>query len=65
MQLLSKYVADNSSIYYYYIYYKNSEDIMVNVDMKDGCRKDLIVKSNDLIEASYRLNLYEQRLILF
>lgn len=38
---------------------------MVNVDMKDGCRKDLIVKSNDLIEASYRLNLYEQRLILF
>lgn len=31
----------------------------------DGCRGDLIVKSNDLIEASYRLNLNEQRLILF
>lgn len=31
----------------------------------DRSRGDLIVKSNDLIEASYRLNLNEQRLILF
>lgn len=38
---------------------------MVSVESREGCRKDLIVKSNDLIEASYRLNLYEQRLILF
>lgn len=38
---------------------------MTYAESMEGCRGDLIVKSNDLIEASYKLNLNEQRLILF
>lgn len=29
-----------------------------------GCKNDLVVKSNRLVEASYRLNLAEQRIVL-